>query len=705
MNITCICILANTHAHTGLAVEKMNPARFWMRLANEEKLSHYFWTIFYIFINLVTFWVVHKEWLDTLEDFKNGLIDGSLDVSSSCDTLECDINRQMVKSGPLSAMAPWAKASAWCLNLNCHLILFPVTKILLAKIYNSGMSWHEAQQKSTFFSKWFAGPMVRYFPLHKNIDFHKLCAGAIAFFTFIHMMSHYGVLYSSGDTALVVFKMYGWSYFAYFSGATLVLCMFFIYSGAFDEVRRAKYEAFFISHHFFVLFFFFLFIHARSFWAWGTWPVMLYMYEKWVSRYRGILPFSLIKVEWVDPVLAIYFRPVLTDSYKFKEGQYLHMNVPAISKTEWHPFTISSAYDDLINGQLIHKASGEAVVEVPRPPANVWPADARWNKYCRVSQDWRPLQINAPHQLLDRSDVEYFDMISLHVKVMGPGSWTRRLKEYYESLNPKLDVDGNPIFPIYFSRIDHRGELTVGRQTGIGGEPLIRVDGPHSAPAEHYHHYKTLMLVGAGIGLTPCASILASLIKYKWKKNHSTEILHFFWVVRYDELDSFQWFIHLLTEISFELKRNKENHQIDKQYYLEINIYITSAPRGLDSDPPPLKPLKRAPKKYSDSYGTPAFSAEQLYSLMKNPKIDSRTQKEQMNSVNTAKNRLQNIWIWNGRPNWEIIFTDMKQQRQHPDIGVAFCGTPVIGNDLKEMCDRHSNRHEDCVFTLHKENF
>lgn len=59
----------------------------------------------------------------------------------------------------------------------------------------------------------------------------------------------------------------------------------------------------------------------------------------------------------------------------------------------------------------------------------------------------------------------------------------------------------------------------IGRHQGPNGQPILRVDGPHSAPAEHYCNYGTVMLVGAGIGLTPCASILASLTKYRWKKN------------------------------------------------------------------------------------------------------------------------------------------------------------------------------------------
>lgn len=70
-----------------------------------------------------------------------------------------------------------------------------------------------------------------------------------------------------------------------------------------------------------------------------------------------------------------------------------------------------------------------------------------------------------------------------------------------------------------------------------------------------------------------------------------------------------------------------------------------------------------------------------------------------------AENRLQDIWIWNGRPQWDEIFREMKEQRQHTDIGVCFCGSPAIGIDLRAMCEKYSSVEEECLFSLHKENF
>ena len=62
-------------------------------------------------------------------------------------------------------------------------------------------------------------------------------------------------------------------------------------------------------------------------------------------------------------------------------------------------------------------------------------------------------------------------------------SWTRKFKEYLELINTG-GAAGK--FPFYFSKRDHRGEVSIGKLNGPDGLPIIRVDGPHSAPSEHY---------------------------------------------------------------------------------------------------------------------------------------------------------------------------------------------------------------------------
>ena len=98
------------------------------------------------------------------------------------------------------------------------------------------------------------------------------------------------------------------------------------------------------------------------------------------------------------------------------------------------------------------------------------------------------------------------------------------------------------------------------------------------------------------------------------------------------------------------------------------------------------------------------FTAQNLFDELNAPKASSKKQIDIMNTK-SASNRFQDTWVWNGRPDWDQIFEKVRLDRQHRDIGVCFCGTPIIGADLDRQCKKHSSTDDDCVFTLHKENF
>ena len=165
--------------------------------------------------------------------------------------------------------------------------------------------------------------------------------------------------------------------------------------------------------------------------------------------------------------------------------------------------------------------------------------------------------------------------------------------------------------------------------------------------------------------------------------------------MRQSEVDGFQWLVHMLTELSYELKKSLQHGQIEKRYYCEIHIYIT----GVAKDPIKVADLHRAKKVFNASSDnvSPSFSADELYRMMCNPEVSSKTQvaamKEKGRKVTelSPRNRLQNIWVWEGRPHWDQVFREVRDQRQHSDIGVCFCGAPVIGADLAEMCQKYSD--------------
>lgn len=79
--------------------------------------------------------------------------------------------------------------------------------------------------------------------------------------------------------------------------------------------------------------------------------------------------------------------------------------------------------------------------------------------------------------------------------------------------------------------------------------PRVFVDGPFGGAWEDIFDYGIAVLVGAGTGIMPFASILKS-IWYRMNYSHQKTFLrkiYFFWVCR--DIGSFEWFLSLLRAI------------------------------------------------------------------------------------------------------------------------------------------------------------
>ena len=299
------------------------------------------------------------------------------------------------------------------------------------------------------------------------------------------------------------------------TGGCICIAMFFIFPAASDRVRRSNYNLFYWSHNAFFVFFFMILLHGPVFKYWAAVPIFLYAIERFVRESGGRCVVYCNRVKWIDPVLAVYFCPRVKEEFPFKEGQYVYLCCPSLpgGANNWHPFSISSAYDDMLMK----------------------------------------------------------DYISVHIKVNSKG-WTGRLKDLFEMMNPKKQ------YPFQLTHMDEKGCTQPGKFNAPNGQPLLLVDGPHAAPCQHYCKYETVMLAAAGIGLTPVASILSAVTRYKWKRGFYPELLHVYWMVPQGDIKAFQWFIQQLTEIERDLNEDRA-HGLEHQArcYLEINIFVTRA--------------------------------------------------------------------------------------------------------------------------------
>ena len=67
------------------------------------------------------------------------------------------------------------------------------------------------------------------------------------------------------------------------------------------------------------------------------------------------------------------------------------------------------------------------------------------------------------------------------------------------------------------------------------------------------------------------------------------------------------------------------------------------------------------------------------------------------------------IWVWSGRPVWDAVFIQVRDdgghsRTEHLDVGVCFCGAKVIAKDLDRCCVEYSKNDGIC-FRFHKEHF
>lgn len=93
--------------------------------------------------------------------------------------------------------------------------------------------------------------------------------------------------------------------------------------------------------------------------------------------------------------------------------------------------------------------------------------------------------------------------------------------------------------------------------------PRVYIDGPFGSASEDVFKFEIAVLVGAGIGVTPFASILKSIwyrLNYPQSKTRLRKV-YFFWICR--DFGSLEWFRSLLMAIEAQdLEHRIEIHTV-----------------------------------------------------------------------------------------------------------------------------------------------
>uniref|UniRef100_A0A8C2ESL1 NADPH oxidase 1 n=1 Tax=Cyprinus carpio TaxID=7962 RepID=A0A8C2ESL1_CYPCA len=186
----------------------------------------------------------------------------------------------------------------------------------------------------------------------------------------------------------------------------------------------------------------------------------------------------------------------------------------------------------------------------------------------------------------------------------------------------------------------------------------MAVDGPFGTASEDVFDYEVSMLVGAGIGVTPFASILKS-IWYKFKDSDPklrTKRIYFYWLCR--ETYAFEWFADLLQVLE------KEMEERGMRDFLTYKLYLTG---------------------WDQSHVNHAMVH-----------FDKDT------DINTGLKQKTSY----GRPNWDKEFEQVRQENPSSVVGTFLCGPQALAKDLEKKCVKYSEVDpRKTKFYFNKENF
>ncbi|KAK6185049.1 hypothetical protein SNE40_007371 [Patella caerulea] len=522
-----------------------------------------------------------------------------------------------------------ARGSGMCLNFNCMFILV----LMLRKCITFLRSWQWAYS---------------ILPLDQHILFHKTVGIMIAVHSAIHTFGHIGnaVIVEKSDVGLTAIDVIfttkaglGWvAGTAPLTGVVLVVILIVMVICSMSFVRRSgHFEVFYYTHMLYIPFWILTIIHAGDFWKWFIVPGIIFFFESILrSKPMKLATHGRTFIKEVNLLPSgvthlVISRPA---NFDFKPGDYLFIQIPVLAKSEWHPFTISSAPE--MDGFLwLHIRSA-----------------GHWTKSLYEYMEKYGTDVSNKQSIKGTINKAFHDGLDKIERGIKEGSFKRRTTK-------------------------HNRKSTVRRRKDTSKKVHIEVylDGPYGTSTREIFQTEHAVLIGAGIGITPFASILQSII-YRFNAMERTcpsckhlftepaagsmmklKKVDFVWINR--DQKSFEWFTSLLTQL--ELEQVKQGGHLDT--ILDLHMYMTAAVQKAD-----------------------------MKGIGLQVALDLIHEKEQRDLLTGLRTRTKP-----GRPDFNELFKSIASKKQGK-VKVYFCGAPVVAKTIKEYCEKFK-------FGFRKENF
>ncbi|CAI5792604.1 NADPH oxidase 5 [Podarcis lilfordi] len=523
---------------------------------------------------------------------------------------------------------PWimlAKGCGQCLNFNCAFIVVLMLRRCL--------TWLRAT--------WVA----RLLPLDQNVILHQLMGYAVAVLTAVHTGAHVANFvrmsqtkgtYQLWEYLFTTQPGIGWIYgTASLTGLMLQLLIALMLVCSSTFVRKGgHFEVFYWTHLSYIFIWALLIVHGPNFWKWFVVPGFLFLLEKIfgvaMSHVGGlyIVEINLLPSKVTHLVIK---RPPF---FHYKPGDYVYLNIPVIAKYEWHPFTISSA---------------------PEQPGTIW-------LHIRSLGQWtnRLYEYFWNQQECHDHRSEWLDRKAKAKKKNRSQKWVQKCLFGSSDLDQPVASSSDEMVEILsYMPIRHPSWETASIPGRLSENQRLcnikcYIDGPYGTPTRRIFTSEHAVLIGAGIGITPFASILQSIMfRHRMRKQTSSSQenmkllkVDFIWINR--DQKSFEWFVSLLTEL--EINQAEED---PSNRFLEMHLYMTSA-----------------------------LGKNDMKAIGLQMALDLLAKKEKKDSITGLKTRTQP-----GRPDWNKLFQKLAKENKGK-VHVFFCGSPALAKVIKAHCEQ-----------------
>ncbi|XP_059085329.1 dual oxidase-like [Tigriopus californicus] len=458
----------------------------------------------------------------------------------------------------------------------------------------------------------------QYIPIDSHLQFHKICACTALFFSFLHSCGHLVNFYQVATQPLehlsclspeVSFPSDQKPSIPYWLFQTLtgltgillysIVCIIFMF--AHPIIRRKAYRFFWLTHQLYVLFYILCLLHG-------------------LQRITSVPRFWVF---FIFPGAIFIF-----DKIESLRRSYMELD---ILDTEILP-------SDVIK------------ITFYRPP-NFTYRSGQWIRVsCNVVgySEYHSLTItSAPHE----------DFLSIHIKARGP--WTWRLRNYFDSSNIVEDESKAEDDVIQ----NAKGSTEALDEDDGQIQPRIRLQGPFGGGNQEWYKFEVAVMIGAGIGVTPYASILNDLVFGTSTNRYSgvaCKKVYFLWITPSHR--TFEWFMDVLRDVE----------QKDVTNVLEMHIFITQFFHKYDL---------RTTMLYICENHFQRLSRTSLFTNLK------------------AANHF-------GRPDMASFLRFVQRKHSYVSkVGVFSCGPNAVTKGISAACEEVNRTRKLPYFSHHFENF